>query len=87
MRCRPDLRPGAQGAQCIEDDGNVDDLLRQSTGNRRQETDRGKGHRQRGHSHSRDDALHRDGLSTLSNGHRIRYAVEPVDQDHDVSGF
>jgi hypothetical protein len=53
-------RIAAQGPQRVEDHGNVDALLQQRTGGRRQPPDRSDGHRGQRQAHPDDGALHGD---------------------------
>ena len=73
-----------QGAQRIEDHGDIDRFLRQRAGNGRQPTDGGKAHRHARHCHSGNDALHGNAAGALCDGDGIRDAIEPIGQNDDI---
>lgn len=51
---------GAQGAQRVEDDCDVDALLQQGTGGGLDQTERGRGHRTQRQQHASEGALDGD---------------------------
>ena len=69
-------RVTAQCPQRIEDHRDVDTLLQQRTGCRRQPAQRGDRHRQQRQAHAHDGALHCDAPRPAGNVHRIGQPVE-----------
>ncbi len=73
----------AKGAQSVQDDRDVDCLLKHGPGERRQITECRGAHRGDRQAHARDDALNRNGARAVGDAQRFGEAVQPVDeQDH-----
>ena len=80
-------RIAAQGAQRVEDHGDVDALLQQRTGGRWQPSDRGNGHRGQRQAHADDGALHGDAPRPAGDVHRVGEPVQPISGQYDIGGF
>ena len=80
----PPIASRAQRPQGVEDDGDVDDLLSESAGDWRQPSEGRSNHRDPRESHSARHALERDRVGASGDSNRVGYAVNGVDEDHDI---
>ena len=83
----PSVPATPQGAERIEDDGDIDGLLEERTGDDRQEAERGRDHRDERHPHPRHDALDRDRARASGDPDRLGEAIEAIDRDDDIGGL
>ena len=74
-------------AQRVQDHCDVDSLLQQSAGDRRQASGGGEEHRGERKPHADDHALQRDGARTPGDLHRFGEPSEMVDGQNDVGGL
>ena len=79
--------PAAERPQRVEDDGDVDRLLQQGAGHRRQAPGGGEEHRRERQAHADDHALQGDGARAPRDLHRLGEPAEMVDGEHDVGGL
>ena len=81
---RPRARAGTERAQGVEDHRDVDRLLGERAGDRREPAECRERHGDARQAEPGDDALHGDGAGAPRDDDGIGDAVEAVDQDHHV---